>query len=463
MTTKNIDRASIVNALAYMANAATRRVSSMFPGYFEGYKHNHYADFGWPENLTFDQYYQTYCRNGLARAAVRKTVRKCWEDIPFLAEREEKHDETEIEKAIRQKFSDLRLWQRFAEADRRSMVGCYSGVILRFADSRLFREPVDTVPGGIDGLVEVIPAWEGQLMVADWDTDETSETYGQPTMFNFNEAQVGNEHQGKNRSFEVHPDRVIIWSEDGTVHNRPSLEAGYNDLLTLEKITGAGGEGFWKNAKSAPVIEVNKDAQLDAMAQAMDVSKDDLVDAMNTQVEDWQKGFDKMLMLQGMEAKTLGVTLPIPEHFRAGALENFCASVEIPKKILVGMQTGERASTEDANEWAQTCNGRRSDMVIPNIMTFVNRLEAFGVLPERDWFLVWTDLTESGMGEKIERAGKMADVNQKMAKGGELVFTPEEIRAAVDLEPLSNADKYREDDPFGEDEPNDDPDQSEDE
>ena len=63
------------------------------------------------------------------------------------------------------------------------------------------------------------------------------------------------------------------------------------------------------------------------------------------------------------------------------------------------------------------------------------------MIPEKDWFLSWTDLTETSMGEKIERADKMADVNQKMKDSGEIVFTHEEIRAAVDLEPLSDAEK----------------------
>lgn len=438
--TQTKDRSAVVNALAAMMNTTTRRLSALFPGYFEGYKHNHYNDFGWPEQLSFDQFYGMYSRNGLAQAAVRKTARKVWEDHPFLMEREEDHEETKIESEIRQRFADLRLWQHLSEADRRAMVGRYAGVILRFADSKRFNEPVDSVAGGLDGLVEIIPAWEGQLRVSTWDTDETSETYGQPTMFSFNEAEVGGSQQTRMRTFELHPDRVIVWSQDGTVHGRSLLEPGYNDLLTLEKITGAGGEGFWKNAKSAPVIQLDKEARLSELARAMGVEETDIADALDTQVENWQKGFDQLLMGQGMEFKTLGITLPSPEHFRAGALENFAASIEMPKKILTGMQTGERASTEDADEWAKTCMGRRSDYVVPNVMQLINRLERVGILPDRDWFLSWTDLTESSMGEKIDRADKMSSVNQKNAAFGEMVFKPEEIREVIGLPPAEDED-----------------------
>lgn len=420
----------LVNAIA----SATRRLDAMFPGYFPDIKHNHYRDFGWPESVTFGQLYDAYCRNSIARAAIKKTARKIWETYPRLREaREDGDEETALEADIRKWLDTIRFWQRIADADKRGMVGRYAGVIMRFADGKRFQEPVDTVPGGLEGLVEIIPAWEGQLAVAEWDDDERSETYGHPKMFSFNEAQVGSQAQGRNRAFEVHPDRVLIWSETGDVHDRSALEPGYNDLLTLEKIVGAGGEGFWKNAKSAPVLEVDKEAKLAEMAKAMGVDEGEVVEALNEGVEDWQKGFDKLLMLQGMSAKTLGITLPSPEHFYAAPLQNFAASMEIPVKILVGMQTGERASKEDAAEWARTIMGRRNDWVIPSIMELVHRLERVGILPERDWWLQWADLTEAGMAEKIDRADKMAGINQKM---GVDIYDENEIRIVTGHGPI---------------------------
>ncbi|MHC2298161.1 anti-CBASS protein Acb1 family protein [Rhizobium mongolense] len=436
-----------MNKVVRLANYAGRQLSGMFPGFFASYKHNHYRDFGYPEKLDFRQLYDMYTRNGVAAAGVDKTALKSWQDMPFLLEQErdgsEKgaSDETALERDIRKKFAALRLWTKLAEADRKAMVGGYSGVILRFRDGKPFDQPVDRVPGGLEGLYKIDPVWAAQLTVADWNTDTSSETYGEPVMYQFNEANVEDGNPNK-RQFRVHPDRVIIWSEDGTINGRSILEPGYNDLLTLEKISGAGGEGFWKNAKSAPVLEISAETRMADMAKAMGISPEDLADKMNEQVADWQKGFDQLLMLQGMEAKTLGITLPSPEHFFNIALQSFAASIGIPLKILVGMQTGERASSEDADEWAQTNMSRRANIVHPNIMELVSRLVRVGILPEKDWFIDQADLTESSMSEKIDRANKMADTNQKM--GGSLyVFTDDEIRAAVGYEPLSDSEKYR--------------------
>lgn len=436
-----------MSARHLLANVASRSLQAMFPGYFFGaQKHNHAADFGYPDHVTFPLAFDAYCRNPLARAAVNKTVGKTWEDQPYLQEFQRDgteggdQGETKIEADIRQRFADLRVWQHLAECDRRGLVGAYSGLILRLADGRQFKESVERVPGGLEGLVEVIPAWEGQLTVSQWDTDERSKTYGQPLMFQFAESAVGQQQQP--RQFEIHPDRVIIWSQDGTLNGRSALEPGYNALLDMEKIRGGGGEGFWKNAKSGLSLEIDKDAKIENIAQTMAVQPQDVVDKIDEQVEGFNKGFDKSLLLQGIKATPMQVTLPSPEHFFAVAAQSFAASFSIPMKVLIGSQTGERASTEDSEEWAKVNMARRTNQAIPSIMGFVNRLERFGILPAKDWFLDWKSLLDPSPNEMLERVERMAAVNDKMRASNELVFTGDEMRSEVGREPLSDADKF---------------------
>jgi hypothetical protein len=429
-------------------NYLSRRIESIFPGYFPGSKHDHYKDFGFPTQVTFDLLFSLYERNSLAKAAVDKTVRKTWQDPPWLLEKPRDGSEgalkkeTRLEKAIRQHFSDIRFWTKVMEADRRSLVGKFGAVILRIADGKKTDEELSAVSGGLDALVDIIPVWEGQLKVNKWDTDPLSMTYGDPLMFEYDEGSVGNgigpASQGRARKLTIHPSRIIVWSPDGTMDGDSALKAGVNDLLTMEKIVGAGGEGFWKNAKGAPVLEMDKEADIQKMAKAMGVDPMKIADIMSDQVGDWQRGFDELLMVQGMTAKFPKVELPDPEHFYMNALQSFAASFDIPLKVLVGTQTGERASSEDASQWNQTCNFRRKNTIIPNILQIVKRLEGCGVLKENpEWFIDWTDLTESTMLEKIDRAGKMAKVNKDF---GDIVFKPEEIRASVGYEPVDAAE-----------------------
>lgn len=148
-----------MSRLKLIVNEGMRRLDRMFPAYFGTPKHDHYRDFGYPTVLKFNDLYQAYLRNGIAHAAVEKTIDKTWQDAPFLLEAERDgsegslKEETPVEKEIRQRFDELRVWMHLAEADRRSMVGAYAGVILRVADSKKFIEAVETVPGGLKGLV----------------------------------------------------------------------------------------------------------------------------------------------------------------------------------------------------------------------------------------------------------------------------------------------------------------------
>lgn len=445
---------SLMGRVPALNEAFTRSLSFLQSRLFTGYKHDHYKDFGFPEVVDFDFLYELYQRNSLAKAAVDKTTRKTWQDPPWLLETPRDGSEgatkkeTRIEKAIRHKFTDLRFWTKVMEADRRSLVGRFSGIILRVADGRPTDQPLGTVTNGIDGLVDIIPCWESQLKVKEWNNDVLSVDYGEPTMYEYDEGTIGPMVSSpspsgttRRRRLTVHPSRVIIWSFDGSLDCDSALKAGVNDLLSLEKIVGAGGEGFWKNAKQAPILEMDKEADMVKMAKAMGVDPTKLADVMNEQAAAWQKGFDELLMLQGMTAKLPKIELPDPEHFFMNALMSFSASFDIPLKVLVGTQTGERASTEDASQWNQTCNFRRKNTVIPNLMQIVKRLETCGVLKENpEWFIDWTDLTEATILEKIDRVAKMAKVNKDAA---DIVFMPREMRATVGYEPADESEISR--------------------
>lgn len=462
-----------MNALVPSKSSIMNLITRTFEPYlksmlFSGAKHNHYKDFGFPEIVEFPLLYGLYERNSLAKAAVDKTTRKTWQDPPWLLEKPRDGSEgatkkeTRIEKAIRQHFTQIRFWTKVMEADRRSQVGRFAAVILRVADGLPTSDPLGTVSNGLEGLVDIIPAWEGQLRINEWDIDPMSMTYGDPLMFEYNEGEIGfgssvAAQQGRSRRLTIHPSRLIIWSPDGTMDGDSALKAGVNDLLTIEKIVGAGGEGFWKNAKQAPILEMDKEADIQKMAKAMGVPVDKIAEVMNEQAAAWQEGFDELLMLQGMTAKLPKIVLPDPEHFYMNALQSFAASFDIPLKVLVGTQTGERASSEDASQWNQTCNFRRKNTVIPNILQIVRKLESCRVLKENpEWFIDWTDLTESTMLEKIDRAGKMAKVNKDAA---DIVFTPMEMRATVGYEPADEAElaKLREALPKNQPKPGDDP------
>jgi hypothetical protein len=317
-----------------------------------------------------------------------------------------------------------------------SLVGEYSALILRYRDGERMDQPVSGVPGGLDGLHEVLPVWQGQLRVSLWDDNPQSLDYGNPKMFEFNEAAIpSGDAQRKARSFNVHPDRVVIFSSDGTTTGKAALEPSYNALLDLEKIVGAGGEGFYKNASQRLALEAQGDDDyLAKLAQEFGGDMNAAQDAINDQMADFKSGFDKALLLQGLKVNPIAVAMGDPEKPFNIALQVAAAPFGIPTKELVGNQTGERASTEDATEWAKANMARREDRVSPAIYAVINRLEAHGVLPPRDWYADWASLIDATPDRQLERAERMVKANQGNALFGQ-VFAVSEIREEAGREP----------------------------
>jgi len=77
-----------------------------------------------------------------------------------------------------------------------------------------------------------------------------------------------------------------------------------------------------------------------------------------------------------------------------------------------------------------------------------------------DWYLLWADLTESSTTEKLDAAGKMAEINAKNRGAGEPVtFTANEIRETAGWDEMQEEEIPRRDPSADE---NTDRDQSED-
>jgi hypothetical protein len=432
-----------LSTISNAVGAVRDRLTRLMPwAYGLSTKHDYAKDYGWPEELCFDQLHRMYTRSSLAAAAVDKTISKTWQTMPALWESESPKD-TASEKAIRKHFTRRKIWRAFMDADRRSMVGEYAGAIILLRDGLKLDQPVERVTKGIENVVGIIPAWQGQLTPVEWDTVETSETYGEPLFFQFDEAAVGDVQAVGKSQVRIHRDRILIWSDDGTLNCRSALEPGYNDVSDAEKIKGAGGEGFWKSARGAPIIEAPKGVTPQDMMKGMEAaSTQEVLKQLNEKVDDFQAGFDKALMVGGFTAKPMTITLPQPKEFWEPCVQSFAASMGIPFKILVGNITGERASTEDSNEWAQTCNSRRENRVLPILQDFIDRLVAWGVLERKDWVVGWDSLLEDSPDDKLGRARIMSEINSQL--GDEPAFLPDEIRDAAGFKPSEEVEGFAE-------------------
>ncbi|EIC6850863.1 DUF1073 domain-containing protein [Salmonella enterica subsp. enterica serovar Johannesburg] len=427
-----------VNHALNDARMARARMGLMAPTMgLDNKRHSAWCEYGFPEQVTYENLYALYRRGGIAHGAVEKLVGKCWQTNPEIIEgddADESKDETAWEKKTKKVFTK-RLWRAFAEADRRRLVGRYAGILLHINDSRVWDQPV--VRG--KSLKKVTIAWAGSLTVSEWVTDQKSADYGQPKQWKYVESLPNG---GTNQRF-VHPDRVFIlgdYSNDAIGF----LEPGYNACVSLEKVEGGSGESFLKNAARQLNVNFEKEIDFNNLASLYGVSIDELQDKFNEVAGEMNRGNDVLMTTQGATVAPLVTAVADPSATYNVNLQTFAASVDIPVKVLVGMQTGERASTEDQKYFNARCQSRRGDLSF-EIEDFSDKLIDLNIIDAvSEKTVIWDDLNEQTGTEKLANAKTMAEINQTFQGSGENpAFSREEIRTAAGYE---NVDEF----PLGE-------------
>lgn len=450
MSEQNNEVKFLVNALA--ETIAVGRQRALYTGQFNGNtkRTKLWDEFGYPDTVTFDMLHRAYRRNSAAFAGIHKTLDSCWVDKPVIIEgplAAKSTEETEWEKTVTKLLK--KHWEKIKDADRRNMVGHYSAIILQIKDNRPWSEPVDTVLVnrlGEAALVKVIPAWESQIKPNNYDIDTMSPTYGEPVDYTFNEQPVGDDGTyGNVRSVLVHPDRVIILAEgsedDNMLSGIPLNEAGYNDLLDIEKAKGGSAEGFLKNASRQLGISFDSQTNMQTIAdQAIKAGYKDIGEAMNDKIGKLNRGTDSALVTQSGTTSVLSVAAADPTPTWTVSANSYASTIRCPFNILFGKQTGNLASTEDKKAWAATCNERRNSWMSWVITTLIERWCNIGVIaqPKTDEITVdWSDLLAPGDSEKLDNMGKLADIAQKTQQAyGTPAVEINEIRAAGELEPI---------------------------
>lgn len=374
-----------------------------------------WEEYGYPTDISFDQLYQMWRRHGVAHGIVEKLIGRCWSTDPWLLEGTEAQDdrpETPWEARMRRYAEGINLWAVFAEADRRRLIGGCSAILLEAPGA--WNEPIRR-----GAVVSVKAVWRNELLPADRDpvTDRVrSWTY-----------------KGKTT---IHPDRVFLLGDwDDPIG---FLEPCYNALLNLDKVAGGGAEGFLKNAARQLAIEFDSGTNLQTMATSLGKQPAELQEVFDGMARDVNRGLDSMLALQGAKVTPMVAAMPDAAAPFDVNLQVVASSTEMPAKIIVGNQTGERASSEDMRDFNVRCQSRVDRETLGDVRAFflqLARVRAIEPLPA-EWTVAGPDLTEAGTAERLANAKVMADINSANALSGP-VFTMAEVRTAAgyDAEP----------------------------
>lgn len=348
-----------------------------------------YEALGYPKQPTWKDYMARYKRQDVARAVIKLPVDASWRKIPIITESED--DETEFEKRWNDIVDARRIFHYLGRVDRLARVGTYSILLLGTDDSAGFEEELT----GARELLYMTPYSQENATIASYVEDTKNPRYGLPETYSITMKRAGIA-QSSTRS--VHWSRVIHVAEEcleDDVEGTPQLQAILNRLHDIERVSGGSAEMFWRGG--FPGLALKKDPEATIGSQSLD----DLEDEM----EEYLHGLKRYLRLQGMDIQSLAPQVADPSNHVGMLLDLISVATRIPKRILMGSERGELASSMDEQNWLDVVDARRRDHCEPVVLRpFIDRLIRVGILPEpRDGYTVnWPNLVAKGEKEQAE-------------------------------------------------------------
>jgi len=165
----------------------------------------------------------------------------------------------------------------------------------------------------------------------------------------------------------------------------PRQRPVYDRLYDLYKLYGGSAEMYWRGAFPGLSLETHPQLGGDVTVDAA---------ATRTQMEQYMNGLQRYLLNTGISAKSLAPQVVDPSKQIEIQLDAICIQLKVPKRIFLGSERGELASTQDSKAWNNRLMSRQNGYITPRIIVpFIDRLITFGVLPEpQGYSIVWEDL-----------------------------------------------------------------------
>lgn len=403
-----------------------------------------YDEFGYPEFVTYELTRRAYDRIGIAKGAINYLHNKAFETMPNVFEGDEEQEDkkkTGNERQFERFAKKSGLWRAYKAASIRRSVGVYSAIILQIADDKRWDEPVDNISP--DKLVGFIPCWQEQIKPTSWGQDTLSPYYGEPLQYIYQEFDmnaVKTDLASPARNLTIHRDRVVYFGdimgngsepEEGTM----LLRSCYNSLIDWQKVKGSAAEGNYKNAARHLALEFDGNVQPQQLAQMLGCEVSALGDKFDEMGKDLNANFDAIVALMGGKVNPINTSMPDCEKPAEIALNDVAAALNLSAKGIIGSQTGERASTEDAAMDNKTAQSYRESVLDFEIHKMMKHFADLGMWTNVEWSVSWDSLLEASELQKLENGKIMAEIIAAVTPLlGENPFSIEEVRKVAGYE-----------------------------
>ncbi len=386
----------------------------------------------YPTSISKSDYKRMYDREGVAARVVGIYPDECWAMPPEVFETEEA-DKTKFELEWDKLEEERRVFHYLQRIDVISGIGEFGLLLLGLSDGGELSAPVPGVDektgkkagNGKHELLYLKPLDETVIEIKAKELDTSSPRYGLPTMYNI-QFQEGGLNIGSAISTKmVHWTRVLHIADNrmsSDVYGTPRMKAVYNRLLDARKIVSGSGEMFWRGGYPGTFFGIDPDVvdQWDTAAEA----------AFEEQIKLYSEGMQRYLAMSGIkEVKDMSPQIADPTGHLNVQIDFIVISLGVPKRIFLGSERGELASTTDMETWNKRVSKRREGYVSPMLLRlFIDRMIVFGVLSEvKEYKIKWPDLDTPSDKDKAEVGKIKTDAFAEYVQGDvQAVIAPKE-------------------------------------
>lgn len=498
-TVSEIKQNEISNNSALVANSLRSMIHDRLPGHDNISVLN--ETFGYKPDLSYEDYYNAYKRQPLAKRIIDATVDFTWKNSPTIIDEEEDansmvlDDETEdsaesdaearqrrlkevrtriqamrrkrtthnlawrtenakirqpqlavdtqytmFEEAVFQLFRKFNLLKILKKVDRLNCIGRYSILLIGVANEDL-KTPLDIkTTHKLDDIIYINAYSEKEATVQTWNTDTKSPNYGMPEVYQISPSAEDGATLSLT-SFTVHASRVIHIAEDqvdSKVYGTPRLEAVFNALQDILKVVGGSAEMFWLGAYQGIVFNVKDGYSLDKQA----------ADDIQNQIDNFTSKLQRFMKTKGIEVQTISAPTANPDANFNVLIKLVSSASNIPTRILIGSEQGQLAASVDQDTFFSYITSRRNSFVNDDIIKqLIDKLVNYGFIPaatNNEYYIEWPPLFEQTQAEKIQNATNIIlALKNATVDGNTLDLTAvEEIRELLGLSQEIPETKY---------------------
>ena len=347
---------------------------------------------GYKKILEFDHYQGFYKRNSVSKRVIEAPPNATWQESPTLKDGD--LGETSFIRAWNNliyfgqtpgMINDQKtIWHYLHRADTLAGIGRHGGLVVGLKDGQTLSEPIE--PIGLNkgfrlakDLLYLSPYDEANLTVATRETSPRDRRFGLPKLYNLvisgdlvSEADSANSEESTGMT--VHWSRVVHIAEglkNDEVYGTPRMEACFNLLEDLLKVSAASGESAWQLMNKGLIASTRDGYDLP-----------DDIDDVKAAMESFMNELQKVLQLQGMDITIFGGEIVDPTGVIKSIIALISATTGIPQRILIGAEAGQLASSMDEISWAKVIEARQVNFAEAVILRpLISRFIYSGLLP----------------------------------------------------------------------------------